>query len=149
MNTTAGLKTRKVLLAVEDNAGDARLIKECLKGAKEAVEFSVVENGLDAMAFLRQQGNYENAPRPDIVLLDLRLPIKNGRAVLAEIKQDPRLRRIPVVILTSSEADDDIAECYELGANGYVTKPMDLDSFARVVQSLADFWLGVAQLPRG
>ena len=149
MNVTSGLGTHRVLLVVEDNAADARLIKECLKDTQDLVELSVVGDGMKAMEFLRQQGPYEHARRPDIVLLDLHLPLKNGRAVLAEMKQDKELKRIPVVILTSSEADDDIAQCYELGANSYVTKPMDLDAYSRAVQSLADFWLVVARLPKG
>lgn len=148
MSGTDRSDTHRVLLAVEDNAADARLIRECLKDAHAQVEISVVDNGMAAMAFLRRQGPYEHAPRPGLVLLDLRLPVKSGREVLAEMKQSEDLKTIPVVILTSSDADEDIAACYEQGANCYVTKPMDLDAFAHALQSIADFWLVVARLPK-
>jgi two-component system, chemotaxis family, response regulator Rcp1 len=135
------------ILMVEDNPGDVRLTVEALKEGKVRNNFHTVEDGVEAMAFLRRQGAYTDAPRPDLVLLDLNLPKKNGREVLAEIKEDPELRRIPVVILTASEAEQDVVKSYNLHANCYITKPVDLDQFLEVVQSIENFWLTVVMLP--
>jgi chemotaxis family two-component system response regulator Rcp1 len=135
------------ILMVEDNPGDVRLTVEALKEGKVRNNFHTVEDGVQAMAFLRRQGEYANSPRPDLVLLDLNLPKMNGREVLAEIKQDPDLRRIPVVILTVSKAEQDILKTYNLYANCYITKPVDLDQFLEVVKSIENFWLTVVMLP--
>jgi two-component system, chemotaxis family, response regulator Rcp1 len=135
------------ILMVEDNPGDIRLTVEALKAGKVRNNFHTVENGEDAMTFLRRQGNFAGAPRPDLILLDLNLPKKNGREVLAEIKADPDLRRIPVVILTASEAEQDILRSYNLHANCYITKPVDLERFIEVVKSVESFWLTVVMLP--
>lgn len=135
------------ILLVEDNAGDARLAQEALKDSKILNNVSVAEDGVEAMAFLRQQGAYATSPRPDLVLLDLNLPKKDGREVLAEIKSDDRLKRIPVVILTTSKAEEDIIKSYDLHANCYISKPIDLEQFMRVVKSIEDFWLTVVRLP--
>ncbi len=135
------------ILMVEDNPGDIRLTVEALKAGKVRNNFHTVENGEDAMTFLRRQGDFAGAPRPDLILLDLNLPKKNGREVLAEIKADPDLRRIPVVILTASEAEQDILRSYNLHANCYITKPVDLERFIEVVQSVESFWLTVVMLP--
>ena len=120
---------------------------EALKEGKVRNNFHTVEDGLEALAFLRRQGKYANAPRPDLILLDLNLPKMNGREVLAEIKADPDLRRIPVVILTVSKAEQDILKTYNLYANCYITKPVDLDQFLEVVKSIENFWLTVVMLP--
>jgi len=137
------------VLLVEDNPGDVRLTKEALKDAKLKIHMHVVGDGMEAMAFLRKQGKYTASPRPDLVLLDLNLPKKDGRQVLAEIKEDPDLRRIPVVIITSSKAEEDVLKSYNLHANCYVTKPLDLDQFITVVQSIEQFWLTIVKLPNG
>jgi len=134
-------------LLVEDNPGDVRLTQEALKNHKVQNNLHVVTDGEEAMDFLRRQGKHKNAPRPDIILLDLNLPRKDGREVLAEIKSDPDLKTIPVVIITSSEAEQDIVKSYNLNANCYVTKPVDLDQFIKVVQSINDFWLTIVKLP--
>ena len=134
-------------LLVEDNPGDVRLTQEALKSHKVQNNLHVVTDGEEAMAFLRRQGKYANAPRPDIILLDLNLPKKDGREVLAEIKSDPNLKTIPVVIITSSEAEQDVIKSYNLNANCYVTKPVNLDQFIKVVQSVNDFWLTIVKLP--
>jgi CheY-like chemotaxis protein len=136
------------ILLVEDNPGDVRLTRETLKEGKIHTHLSVAGDGEEALAFLRRQGPHEAAVRPDLILLDLNLPRKSGREVLAEIKADEHLRRIPVVVLTSSQAERDIAESYDLCANCYVTKPVDLDQFIKVVRSIEDFWLTVVKLPR-
>ena len=136
------------ILLVEDNPGDVELTREALHETKVHMELSVVPDGVEAMAFLRRAGRYAEAPRPDLILLDLNLPRKDGRGVLAEVKADPALRHIPVVVLTSSEAEQDIARAYELHANCYVTKPVDLDQFVKIVQSIEQFWLSVVRLPR-
>jgi CheY-like chemotaxis protein len=120
---------------------------EALKEAKVRNNFHTVEDGVEAMTFLRRQGAYAEAPRPDLILLDLNLPKKNGREVLAEVKEDPELRRIPVVILTVSQAEQDILKSYNLHANCYITKPVDLDQFLEVVKSIENFWLTVVMLP--
>jgi chemotaxis family two-component system response regulator Rcp1 len=135
------------ILMVEDNPGDVRLAVEALKEGKVRNNFHTVADGVEALAFLRRQGQYADAPRPDLVLLDLNLPKKNGREVLAEVKADPDLRRIPVVVLTVSQAEQDILKSYNLHANCYITKPMDLDQFLDVVKSIENFWLTVVKLP--
>ena len=136
------------VLMVEDNPDDVFLTKESLKETKLHVNLSVVQDGVEAMAFLRQEGEYAAAPRPNLILLDLNMPKKDGREVLAEIKADDDLKIIPVVILTTSQAEEDIFRAYELHANCYVTKPVDLDQFIRVVQSIEDFWMTIVKLPR-
>jgi chemotaxis family two-component system response regulator Rcp1 len=135
------------ILMVEDNPGDIRLCVEALKEGKVRNRMHTVGDGEEALAFLRRQGPYAEAPRPDLILLDLNLPKKTGQEVLAEIKEDPDLRRIPVVILTVSEAEADILKTYNLHANCYITKPVDLDRFIEVVKSIEDFWLTVVMLP--
>jgi chemotaxis family two-component system response regulator Rcp1 len=135
------------ILMVEDNPGDVRLTIEALKEGKVRNNLTTVGDGEAAMKFLRQQGPYSKVPRPDLVLLDLNLPKKNGREVLAEIKDDPDLKRIPVVILTVSEAEQDIIKSYNLHANCYITKPVNLEQFIKVVRSIEDFWLSIVMLP--
>jgi chemotaxis family two-component system response regulator Rcp1 len=137
------------LLLVEDNPGDVRLTKVALKDAKLKINMHVVGDGMEAMAFLHKQGKYASSPRPDLIMLDLNLPKKDGRQVLAEIKEDPDLKRIPVVIVTTSKAEEDILKTYNLHANCYVTKPLDLDQFIAVVQSIEQFWLTIVKLPNG
>lgn len=137
------------ILLVEDNPGDVRLTKEALRDGKILNNLNVVTDGVEAMAFLRREGDYADAPRPELILLDLNLPRKDGREVLAEIKRDEELKRIPVVILTSSAAEQDIIKSYNLHANCYVTKPVDLDQFIGVVKSIEHFWLKVVKLPPG
>jgi two-component system, chemotaxis family, response regulator Rcp1 len=132
---------------VEDNPGDIRLTIEALKEGKVRNNLYTVEDGELALAYLRRQGQFTEATRPDLILLDLNLPKKNGREVLAEIKDDPELRRIPVVILTVSKAEQDILKSYNLHANCYITKPVDLEQFIQVVKSIEDFWLTVVMLP--
>jgi two-component system, chemotaxis family, response regulator Rcp1 len=138
-----------VVLLVEDNPGDVRLTREALSDAKVHNNMHVATDGVQALAFLRKQGPYAHAPRPDLVLLDLNLPKKDGREVLAEIKTDPNLRRIPVVVLTTSESEQDILKAYHLHANCYVTKPVDLEQFIRVVKAIDDFWVRIVKLPQG
>ena len=135
------------ILLVEDNPGDVRLIQESMKENKLRNDLSIVGDGMEAMAFLRREGRYASAPRPDLILLDLNLPRKDGRELLAEIKQDPELNRIPVVILTSSTAEQDILRSYNLQANCYIVKPIDLDQFVEVVKAIEDFWLAIVKLP--
>ncbi len=137
------------ILMVEDNPGDVRLTIEALKETKVRNNLNVVRDGAEALAFLRRQGRYAQAPRPDLILLDLNVPRIDGRQVLAEIKADADLRRIPVVILTSSQAEEDVLKTYDLQANCYVTKPVDLDQFIKVVQSIETFWLTIVRLPPG
>ena len=134
-------------LLAEDNPGDVRLTKEALRESKISNNLNVVPDGVEAMAFLRREGKYADAPRPDVILLDLNLPKKDGREVLAEVKADPNLRLIPVVIITSSEAEQDVLKTYELYANCYVTKPVDLEQFIKVIQSIETFWLTIVTLP--
>jgi two-component system response regulator len=136
------------ILLVEDNPGDAELTREALAESKVLIRLHVVRDGVEALAFLRRDGRYAGMPKPDLILLDLNLPRKDGRAVLAEIKQDPALRPIPVVVLTSSHAERDIARAYELNANCYVTKPVDLEQFLTIVHSIEQFWLTVVKLPK-
>ena len=135
------------ILLVEDNPGDVRLAREALKENKVRNNLHVVEDGVLAMEFLRRQGNYQNVPRPDLILLDLNLPKKDGREVLAEIKTDTDLKRIPVVMLTISKAEEDIVRAYDSHVNCYITKPIDLDQFIKVVRSVEDFWLTIVKLP--
>jgi chemotaxis family two-component system response regulator Rcp1 len=135
------------ILMVEDNLGDVRLTQEALKEGKVLNNMHVAEDGVEAMAFLRREGKYADAPRPDVILLDLNLPKKDGREVLAEIKEDPNLRRIPVVVLTVSKAEEDILKTYDLNANCYITKPINLDQFIKVVKSIEEFWLTIVTLP--
>ena len=137
-----------VILLAEDNPGDARLTQEAMRDAKMTNLMHVVEDGVEAMQFLRRQGRYGDAPRPDLILLDLNLPKKDGRAVLAEIKTDPDLRRIPVVVLTTSRAEEDVLMAYDLHANAYVTKPVDLAQFMKIVALIDEFWVNVVTLPR-
>jgi CheY-like chemotaxis protein len=134
-------------LLVEDNPGDVRLTCEALTESKVKNNLSIVGDGLEALAFLHREGKYANAPRPDVILLDLNLPKKNGLEVLEEIKADPVLKRIPVVIITSSEAEQDILKTYDLHVNCYVNKPVDLEQFIKVVQSIESFWLTIVKLP--
>jgi len=135
------------ILLVEDNPGDVRLTREALREGKVRNNLNVVDDGVKALAFLRREGEYAEAPRPDLVLLDLNLPRMGGREVLEAIKANPELRSIPVVVLTSSQAEQDIARAYELQANCYVTKPVDLDQFIAVVKSIEDFWFTIVRLP--
>jgi len=135
------------VLLVEDNPGDVRLTKEALKEGKMLNRVTVVKDSVEALSFLRRQGKYADAGQPDLILLDLNLPKKDGRQVLAEIKADPGLKRIPVVVLTTSSAEEDILKTYDLHANCYVTKPVDLEQFMRVVKSIEDFWITVVKLP--
>jgi CheY-like chemotaxis protein len=135
------------ILLVEDNAGDVRLTKEALKEGKVYNNLHWAKDGVDALEFLRREGKHAKAPRPDIILLDLNLPKKDGREVLSEIKSDDQLKHIPVVILTTSKAEEDVLRSYELHANCYITKPVDLGKFIIVVQSIDRFWLTVVTLP--
>lgn len=135
------------ILMVEDNPADVRLTREAFKDAKVLNNMSVVGDGEEALLFLRRQGSYANVPRPDLILLDLNLPKKDGREVLAEIKSDPALKRIPVVVLTTSEDEKDILKAYDLHVNAYITKPVNLDQFMKVVEAVEDFWLTVVKLP--
>lgn len=144
---SSSLRTIEILL-VEDNPGDVRLTTEVLKDAKLCNCISVVSDGVEAMEFLNRQGVYGEAKRPDLILLDLNLPRKDGREVLEEIKADPNLKYIPVVILTTSNAEQDIIKSYSLHANCYITKPVDLEQFSKVVSSIEEFWFSIVKLPR-
>jgi len=135
------------ILLVEDNPGDVRLTQEALKESKVRNNMYVAPDGLEALAFLHREGQYADVRRPDLILLDLNLPRMDGREVLAEIKEDPDLKRIPVVILTTSKADEDILRSYNLHANCYITKPVDLDQFITVVRSVEGFWFTIVKLP--
>ena len=135
------------ILLVEDNPGDVRLTMEALRQDKMRNNLHVVMDGVEALAWLRREDSYADAPRPDIILLDLNLPKKDGREVLEEIKTDPDLKRIPVVILTTSAAEEDILRAYEFNANCYITKPVDLEQFIKVVKAIEEFWLTVVKLP--
>ena len=135
------------ILMVEDNAGDARLAEEAFKESKMMNTLHRVKDGVEALAFVRRMDAFADAPRPDIILLDLNLPKKDGRQVLEELKNDPDLKTIPVVVLTTSEAEQDILKSYELHANCYITKPVDLDKFMGIVKRLEDFWLSIVKLP--
>ena len=145
---TQQLRRRAIeILLVEDNPGDVRLTREAFADASVSNNLSVVGDGEQAMAFLRRQGNYADAPRPDLILLDLNLPRKSGREVLEDVKSDPDLLSIPIVVMTTSEAEGDILNSYYHHANAYVTKPVDLDRFIDVVSKIEGFWLTVAKLP--
>lgn len=150
VSQTAGMmnNTKPIeILLIEDNPGDARLAQEALRDAKVRNHLSWVPDGVEALGFLRREAQYRAAPRPDLILLDLNLPRKDGREVLTEIKADDKLRRIPVVILTTSQAQEDIHRAYHLNANCYITKPVDLDQFIRIVKTIEDFWLTIVKLP--
>jgi len=138
---------RVEILLVEDNPGDVRLTMEALKDGKISNHLNVVSDGEEAMAFLRRESPYEDSPKPDLILLDLNLPRKDGREVLADVKRDEALKRIPVVVLTTSEAEEDILRTYDLHANCYVTKPVDLDQFIKIVHTIEAFWFNIVQLP--
>jgi two-component system response regulator len=135
------------ILVVEDNAGDARLIREVLNDNKIFSSLFMVNDGVEAMDFLRNRGKYKKAPKPDLIILDLNLPRKDGREVLAEIKTDEVLKHIPIVIMTISQAEEDILKSYNLHANCYITKPIDLNQFVKVVKSIEDFWFSIVKLP--
>jgi len=135
------------ILLVEDSPADVRLTIEALKEAKVANRLTVMDDGVKAIDFLQRNGSHSDAPRPDLILLDLNLPRKDGREVLAEIKADPVLRRIPVVVLTTSNAQEDVLKAYELHANCYITKPVDFRQFMKVVKAIEDFWLTIVKLP--
>lgn len=135
------------VLLVEDNPADVRLTEEAFKNGHVANHLNVVADGVEAMDFLRRQGIFQTAPRPDLILLDLNLPRKSGREVLEEIKSDPHLRRIPVMVLSTSRADQDLASAYSLHANCYIAKPVDLDQFRNVVRSIEQFWFNIVTLP--
>jgi len=135
------------ILLVEDNEGDARLAQEALNDAKVSNRITWIKDGVDALAYLRGEGTHAGAIRPDVILLDLNLPKKDGREVLSEIKDDPDLRRIPVVVLTVSDAEEDIVKSYNLHANCYIKKPLDLDQFIKVVGAIESFWLTIVKLP--
>lgn len=140
------LQTIEVLL-VEDNAGDIRLTKEALKESSLLIHLNIARDGEEAMAFLRREGVHGGVPTPDLILLDLNLPRKDGREVLQEIKADADLKRIPVVVLTTSEADSDVLTTYGLHANCYITKPVDMDQFIKIVKLLEEFWFTIVKLP--
>ena len=135
------------ILLVEDNPGDVRLTREALREGKIHNNLAVVEDGVEALRYLRREEPYEGATRPDVILLDLNLPRKDGREVLEEVKADASLRTIPVVVLTSSEAERDVVRAYDLHANCYVTKPVDLEQFINVVKSIESFWFSIVKLP--
>lgn len=147
MQTSKNVRPVQILL-VEDNPGDVGLTIEALKEAKVLNKLTVVKDGIEALSLLRRQGQHAHAARPDLILLDLNLPKKDGREVLAEIKADDNLKRIPVIILTTSENEQDVVKSYNLHANCYITKPLDLDRFIKVVKSIEDFWLGIVVLPK-
>lgn len=135
------------ILVVEDNPGDARLIEEVLSAYNSHYHLHLVVDGVEAMSFLHKQGRFSNTPRPDIILLDLNLPKKDGREVLAELKSDIKLKQIPVVIMTTSQAEEDIFKAYSLHANCFITKPLELDQFTNVIKSLFEFWFALVKLP--
>ena len=135
------------ILLVEDNPGDARLTQEALKDGKLANHLSVIGDGESALRYLRREGKFVDRPKPDLVLLDLNLPGKDGREVLGEMKADPALRRIPVVVLTTSDAEADLLKSYDLYANCYIVKPLDLEQFVSVIRGIENFWLSIVNLP--
>jgi len=137
------------ILLVEDNPSDVRLVQEALKDGKLRNRLSIAEDGEQALVFLNNEGDYQEMPLPDLILLDLNLPIMDGREVLAEIKNCPELKRIPVVVLTTSKSEEDIIKSYDLQANCFITKPVDLDQFIAIVQSIEQFWLTIVSLPEG
>ena len=136
-----------IILLVEDNPADVRLTKEALRNGKVLHELHTVSDGVEAMAFLPGDPPYTNAPRPDLILLDLNMPRKDGREVLADVKNDPALARIPVIVLTTSQADEDILKSYDLYANGYIVKPVDLEQFFTTIKNLKEFWMSIVMLP--
>jgi two-component system, chemotaxis family, response regulator Rcp1 len=136
-----------VILLVEDNLGDVRLTQEAFKEGKVSNVLLLAQDGIEAMALLRREGSYRDAPRPDLILLDLNVPRMDGRQVLAEIKADPKFKRIPVVVLTTSKAEEDVIRTYDLNANCYITKPVDFDKFLSVIKSIDEFWLTIVNLP--
>jgi chemotaxis family two-component system response regulator Rcp1 len=146
MNMRTGNRPIEILL-VEDNLGDARLTEEALKEGKVRNNLHHARDGVEAMQFLQREGAYKDKPRPDLVLLDLNLPRKDGREVLAEMRKNADLKTIPVVVLTTSEAEQDVVRTYELCANCYITKPVDLEKFITIVRSIEDFWLTIVRLP--
>ena len=135
------------ILLVEDNPGDIRLTQEVLKEGKVQNQLSIVENGVQALSFLKKEDGYKDAPTPDLILLDLNMPKKDGREVLLDIKKDKDLKKIPVVVLTTSQAEEDILKVYDLNANCYISKPVDLGQFIDVVKSIEEFWLSIVKLP--
>ncbi len=147
MHRTGSAGSPIEILLVEDNPGDVRLTREALTDGKVCNNLSVVEDGEQALDYLHQRGRYAEAVRPDMILLDFNLPRKDGREVLAEIKADENLRRIPVVVMTTSRAEEDVLKAYDLHANCYITKPIDLEQFLGVVKAIEDFWLSIVKLP--
>jgi chemotaxis family two-component system response regulator Rcp1 len=148
MDLLANDTTAFEILLVEDSPGDVRLTREALKDAKVHINLHVASDGIEAMAFLNHEGDFAEVPRPDMILLDLNLPRKDGRQVLEEIKATPALMTIPIVILTTSESEQDILKSYQLHANCYISKPVDLDGFLTVVKCIDNFWLSIVKLPR-
>ncbi len=146
MSLKNGLKAVEILL-IEDNPGDVRLTIEALKESKILNNLHVAVDGIEAMSYLNREGKFKDEPRPDLIILDLNLPKKDGSEVLEEIKEDESLKKIPVVILTTSEAEQDIIKSYELHANCYITKPVNMDQFIKVVKSIGDFWFSIVILP--
>ncbi len=138
---------RAEILLVEDNPGDAELTAIALKDGKVSNRLSVVVDGVEAMAFLRKEPPYQDAPRPDLILMDLNMPRKDGRETLAELRKDPFLHNIPVVILTTSESKRDVTESYQLNANCYITKPVEFEKFISIIRSIEDFWFTIVKLP--
>ncbi len=149
MSSTISMERTAEILLVEDNEADIRLTREVLSDGRFMNRLSIARDGEEAMAYLRRQGVFKDAARPDLILLDLNLPRKDGREVLAEIKSDDELKRIPVVILTTSRAEADMVQTYELHANCYIVKPVDLGQFISVIRSIEEFWLKVVRLPSG
>jgi len=148
MSPNATPSTRPVqILIVEDNPADARLVREVMRDSKVLNEIHWVPDGVEALAFLRTQGKYANAPRPNLIFLDLNMPRKDGREVLREVKADEGLKRIPIVVMTSSQAEEDVARAYDQHANCYVRKPIDFDQFHSVVKTLENFWFATVELP--
>lgn len=141
-------ETPKIILLVEDNKADIRLIEEALKNSSISYQMVIVRNGVEAMAYLRREGEYAEALRPNLIVLDLNLPKKDGREVLAEIKNDSKLKRIPVIVLTTSKNEDDIYQSYELNANCYITKSRNLSQLFAIVKRIEEFWLSTVTLPR-
>ncbi len=148
MDLSEEFKVVEILL-VEDSPGDIRLTQEALKDSKISNNLHIAMDGEEALAFLKKEGKFSEKPRPDLILLDLNLPKKDGREVLAEIKKDNDLKRIPVVVLTISEAEEDILKSYNLYANCYITKPLDLNQFLKVILSIENFWFTIVKLPNG
>ena len=146
MATATANRPAEVLL-VEDNPGDIRLTREALKESNCRVNLNVAKDGIEALEFLHQTDQFADAPKPDLILLDLNLPRKNGREVLSEVKADPDLRRIPVLVMTTSRDKQDVHGAYQLNANCYITKPVDFDAFLHIVRSIEEFWLNTATLP--